>query len=191
MVEIIPVNPINMDLTDLITETINIEQPMFDGKPLYVHEVKLLNNDQQKRAYREKQNSLNVSDEKLLYHGTPLRNIETIISNNFDMSKPGTGMSGHIGRGIYFSNMAEQSIYYCLKEKYLGTETDFIILVCKVELGKCCELVRSSETCDCSKIQGYDSHSTPYSQGMKHGNEYCLFDSDQILPICRLHLKVK
>lgn len=175
-----------MNLTQTITELINSEGPKFDTRPLYIHEIKLLDNEEHKIAYKKKQCLLTTTNERLLYHGTPLRSIENIISNNFDTKKISKG--GHIGAGIYFSDMVEQSIYYCLKEEYLGTEVDFIVLVCKVELGTCCELTRSGDTPNCSKLG--DSHSAPYSQGDKSGHEYCLFDSDQILPVCRLHLKV-
>ena len=130
--------------------------------------------------------------------GAPLENI---IINNFDVEKSSIGMGGHIGlqpdislryigSGIYFSDMAEQSIYYCLKPRYLGTGTDFVILVCEVTLGRCYEMERTKETYNCSKYNGYDSHSTYYRQGDKVGHEYCIFDSEQILPVCRLHLKV-
>jgi hypothetical protein len=187
-----------MDLVKIITENINKEQTCFDGKPLYVHEIQLLNNNQHNKTYRDKQSSLSVSNEMLLYHGAPENNINKIILDNFDINEACNGMGGHIGKGIYFSDMAEQSIYYCLKGdglsnelNYLGTETDFIILVCKVELGRCCQLVRCAETFNCAKLNSYDSHTTPYRQGNKVGNEYCLFDSEQIVPVCKLHLKVK
>ena len=179
-----------MELMQTIIDTINNEAPAFDGKPLYVERLQLINNETHTQNYKNRQALLQTSNERLLYHGTPLTNIDNIIANNFDIEMSLKGMGGHIGCGTYFSDMAEQSIYYCLKDEYIGTETEFIILVCKVELGRCCELVRSSKTYDCSKYYNYDSHSTPYTQGKKKGYEYCIFDSDQILPVCKVHLKV-
>ena len=180
----------DMDEMQTIINGINKEGPKFDGKPLYVESLEILENKQHSQSYKNKQSLLQTHNEKLLYHGAPLNNIDNIIVNNFDIKRSFTGMGGHIGRGIYFSDMAEQSIYYCLKDEYIGTETDFIMLVCKVELGRCCELIRNSTSMNCSKRDNYDSHSTTYSQGNKHGHEYCIFDADQIYPMYKLHLRV-
>ena len=179
-----------MDLVDIVNNLINNEKPEFDGKPLFVYEVKVLDNLEHMSAYKNTQLSFPISNEKLLYHGAPLENIESIILDNFNITEALKGMGGHIGQGIYFSDMAEQSIYYCLKNEYTGDETDFIILVCKVELGRCCNRIRSDFDTNCAKFDNYDSHSTPYHQGNKFGHEYCVFDSNQILPVCRLHLKL-
>lgn len=175
-----------MNIIQNIIDLVNKENPKFDGKSLYIFEAKVLVNEKHNHDYNIKRNMLSIKNEKILYHGTPLKNIDNIISKNFVITEAYRGMDGHIGRGIYFSDMAEQSIYYCLKEKYIGNETDFIILVCKVELGRCYEMKRTEETNNCSKQDNYDSHSTNYN----FGHEYCLFDSDQIVPVCKLHLKV-
>ena len=34
-----------------------------------------------------------------------------------------------------------------------------------------------------------DSHSTDYEQDGHKGKEYCIFNSEQILPYCLLHMK--
>jgi len=98
-----------MDLTEIITNFVIKERPEFDGKSLYIHEIKLLNNQQHNQIYKNKQLLLPITNEKLLFHGAPFRNIDNIIINNFNLEKVSKGMDGHIGQGIYFSDMIEQS----------------------------------------------------------------------------------
>ncbi len=162
-----------------IIELFNNEHPDFDGKRLYIDHIEMLNNHY---------NYKNIFNEKLLFHGTPLHYIDNIIANGFDVSKAGKSMSGHIGKGLYFSDLICQSIYYQLKEEYIGDETYFKLLVCKVSLGNSILLERTAKTVDIDLINGYDSHITPYDQNGKYGHEYCLFKSNQILPFALLHM---
>lgn len=178
-----------------IANQVNDENVVFHGKKLYIHEMLMLNDKSQIKLFNDRTIEVGdtrvtmcdsmYSNKKLLYHGAPIANIEGIIKENF-IQKP--GMHGHIGQGWYFSDMLAQTIYYCLKDRYTGDETDFVVLVCEVDLGRCRDMRRSAPPA-VPKTPQCDSHSTEYYQDGKHGREYCLFDSDQILPICRLHLK--
>ena len=46
----------------------------------------------------------------LLFHGTPQRNIDSIIRNNFDLSIRANGRA--LGDGVYFSEQPEVSLGY-------------------------------------------------------------------------------
>ena len=162
-----------------IVEIFNHEKPRFDGQPLYINDIELLT----------VQHQSTIGNEKLLFHGTPLHYIDDIIKNGFDMTKAGSHMSGHIGLGMYFSDLICQSIYYQLKEEYTGDEKYFKLLVCKVALGKSILLTRSIKTNNINLLDGYASHITTYSQDGKHGHEYCIFNSQQIVPYALLHLR--
>lgn len=164
-----------------IISIFNNECPTFDQKPLSIDKFEFLDNPRLQAIYN------NIGNEKLLFHGTVLRNLDAIISEGFDISLAGMSMPGHIGKGMYFSDLICQSIYYQLKERYIGNETMFKLLVCKVSLGRSIYLERKGNQ-DIPKIIGYDSHITNYSQGQNSGHEYCIFDREQILPYCILHM---
>ena len=168
---------------EAIIKLFNDERPRFDGKPLYIDHIDMLNGDEEK--YQEKLKEL--GNEKIVYHGTLLRYINNIVKNGFDVSMAGSHMPGHIGKGLYFSDLMGQSIYYQLKEEYTGDETYFQLIICKVALGKSILLDRNNR--DIKLMNGYHSHMTPYSQNNKHGHEYCIFNADQILPYALLHLR--
>jgi len=108
------------------------------------------------------------------------------VNHGFNLNNK--SMSGHIGNGFYFSDLICQSIYYQLKYNYTGDEKYFKLLVCKVSLGNCININRSTKTIDINKLVGYDSHMTEYSQDGKVGNEYCLFNNQQIIPYCFMHM---
>jgi hypothetical protein len=161
------------------------ERPYFDGKPLYIDRIEMLNiNNLHYNKTLEQ-----IGNEIIAFHGTPLKYVDNIINNGFDIDMAGNSMSGHIGKGLYFSSLICQSIYYQLKEEYLGTETYFQLIVCKLALGKFKMLKRSKDCINIDLIDGYNSHSTTYSQDRKNGYEYCIFDSNQILPYAILHMK--
>ena len=56
-------------------------------------------------------------DSLLLFHGTPQSNIESILRNNFDLSKRSNGRS--YGDGVYFSEMPEVSLGYTRDQRSL------------------------------------------------------------------------
>jgi len=156
------------------------EAPTFDGQRLILENIEFIDC---LLPYN------NLGNEQLLFHGTPLNNLESIVNNGFNIDN--RSMSGHIGKGTYFSDLICQSIYYQLKNTYTGDEKYFKLLVCKVSLGNCIKLTRETSTIDINKINGYDSHMTNYDQDGKKGHEYCIFDSNQILPYYFIHMFVK
>jgi len=162
-----------------IKELFYNELPKFDGKRLFLQSIEFVDST---LPYN------NIGNEKLLFHGTPLNCINSIIENGFNLDNK--SMSGRIGNEFYFSDLICQSIYYQLKYEYTGDEKFFRLLVCKVSLGNCINLDRLSKTYDINKISGYDSHMTDYEQDGKEGYEYCLFDSNQILPYCIINMTI-
>ena len=56
-------------------------------------------------------------DSLLLFHGTPQSNIESILRNNFDLSKRSNGRT--YGDGVYFSEMPEVSLGYTKDQRSL------------------------------------------------------------------------
>ena len=56
-------------------------------------------------------------DSLLLFHGTPQSNIESILRNNFDLSKRSNGRT--YGDGVYFSEMPEVSLDYTKDQRSL------------------------------------------------------------------------
>lgn len=168
---------------DTIRKIFDEEKPIIDGDNLVIDKIELINNELLEKKY----NACTVMNEKILFHGTPLENIVNITTNGFDESYIGKGMCGHIGKGLYFSDLMCQSIYYQLKYEYTGEETEFTLIVCKVKLGCCLHMKRTKETINIYKLS--DSHSTDYDQDGNKGKEYCIFNSEQILPYCLLHMK--
>lgn len=165
---------------DEIVALFKKEQPSFDGRLLALDDVEFLNTS---LPYNP------IGNEKILFHGTEIKNIPNIVKNGFDNTWEKT-MSGHIGKGIYFSDLMSQSIYYQLKFKY-DDETLFTLIGAKVSLGKCVKLERTLLTIDIDKLPGYDSHTTPYQQDCHYGNEYCVFDANQMIPYCLIYLSVR
>ena len=170
-----------------IIKLFNHERPNFDGKQLYIDHIDMLNNDLLTHQYNKTLNR--IGNEKIVYHGTLLRYVNDILTQGFDPSMAGSHMSGHIGKGIYFSDLMCQSIYYQLKEEYTGDEKYFQLIICKVALGNNIILKRTASTVNINLLNGYNSHMTKYDQQGKHGYEYCLFNADQILPYALLHLR--
>ena len=126
---------------------------------------------------------------QILFHGTPLENHEKILSEGFKMCP---GMLGHIGKGIYFSDLIEQSLYYQLKYNYTGKETYFKVIVCKVVLGNCTERKRDEnwENLPFSSDTHWTLHEHERFYKILH-KEYCVNDMSRILPIAILKMKVE
>jgi len=72
----------------------------------------------------------------LLFHGTPMKNIEPILKNNFDLSIRTNGRS--YGDGVYFSECPEVSLGYSQDLKTL--------ILCKVLLGNNCKEVKRGDS---------------------------------------------
>lgn len=125
--------------------------------------------------YRAETQKNKEATEKLLFHGTVSKNIPSIIRDGFKLM---TGMHGHIGKGIYFADSIEQSIYYNLDD-YTGNETEFTIIVCKVLLGNCLYSRRYDQSEPQCPI--LDSNYTFYGKEKRY-KEYCCPHVDRILP---------
>lgn len=167
-------------MENVIRCMVESQDAKLDGRKLHLEKIEWVNEI----------NGLHDTDQniKFLFHGTPPENIPDLIKNGIDPNRQ--EMSGLIGKGFYLSNLIEQSIYYSLKYTYNPENVAGIqipLIVFKVSLGKCIEFSYSdlSRTLNINKLQGYDSHCKKYM----HGYEYCVFDSDKIVPVCILYLR--
>lgn len=124
--------------------------------------------EKMKATYPDQEESKHI----LAFHGTEIKNIESIVTENFDIKKlsSSSGDSGWYGAGIYFSEFPDISFQYGSMGK---------LLLCKVLPGKTfiCE-----ERMDGQSLQtGYDSHGYgPDKQG--RCKELVIFNQEQILP---------
>lgn len=167
-----------------IKNIFNSEQPVFDGKLLHLDEIEILRNNKLQFVYDEQKKS--IGREQILFHGTCVENLSSIIKNGFDLKY--LGMPGHIGKGIYFSTLITQSVYYQLKKSYTGNEKKFTIFACKVLTGKHKFMNRSGISENIQKSPYFDSHCTSYKDDFREGYEFCIYDIKQILPFCLLHM---
>jgi hypothetical protein len=118
-----------------------------------------------------------ISDEVVLsFHGTTSREaVESIVANNFDVSKLGahTGNKGAYGAGIYFSDFPSTSMGY-------GGATN--MLMCRLLPGE----VTDVGPCLGAPIKG-NSHRTGARGADGYGQELVIPTADQILPCYILH----
>eukprot|EP00483_Globobulimina_turgida_P002121 UN02123 len=115
-------------------------------------------------------NKLNIV---LAWHGTAKDNVESIVLNNFDLSRlsESSGDNGWYGSGIYFSEYASISRGY-------GDS----LLLCKVILGKTFRMNANQQQTGRQLQNGYDSHLVVGHNNNQYGQEIVIFDIDQILP---------
>ena len=87
---------------------------------------------------KKKELAINGGDEGclLLFHGTPQKNIELILKNNFDLSIRTNGRA--YGDGVYFSECPEVSLGYSRDQKTL--------ILCKVLMNSNCKEVKDAPT---------------------------------------------
>ena len=113
------------------------------------------------------------SDECIFgFHGTAATSVDEIMKNNFriDLISQNTGNPGQYGSGIYFSEVPKVCFHY-------GES----LLLCKVLLGKCCDVTAMTDVKGKQLISGYDSHGAyPTSDG--NFKIIVIGDKDQILP---------
>ena len=92
------------------------------------------------------------SDRFLLWHGTSVSNIYSILKNGFDINRANNGL---FGRGIYFADAVGKSQNYC-NRGYRGPSSQsfqgLAFLLCEVKLGRICDPNK-----DCQYGQ-YDSY---------------------------------
>eukprot|EP01006_Ploeotia_vitrea_P065641 TRINITY_DN93579_c0_g1_i1.p1 TRINITY_DN93579_c0_g1~~TRINITY_DN93579_c0_g1_i1.p1 ORF type:complete len:478 (+),score=72.72 TRINITY_DN93579_c0_g1_i1:178-1434(+) len=113
-----------------------------------------------------------LADPLLVFHGAKSSNIDSIIKQNFQLSKVGSATdAGWWGGGIYFSEFPSLSIGYCRGgEKFL---------LCQILVGKtfhCTHQITGAPL-----KHGFDSHRDP------SGQEIVIFDNHQILPYYCVH----
>lgn len=156
----------------------DLEKPAFDKKPLSWLELRSVPTMDPAVVARY-HGKASLGNEILLFHGTPLENHASILSQGFEL-RP--GMVGHIGTGIYLSDTLEQALYYQLKNDYTGQETHFRIVVCRVWLGNCA--VRSRDPSS-TQVVTADSHWTTVTNDRPrpHSKEYCVPDVARVLPV--------
>lgn len=110
---------------------------IINNNPLIINNIKYiykLHNKKQRKIYEE--NTSNISNKKLLFHGSPITNWFSILKNGFyiDSKKVGVPVNGKAyGDGVYFSDSSSYSYDYCNNKKYDNTE--FLLLgICEVAL---------------------------------------------------------
>lgn len=123
----------------------------------------------------------------LAFHGTTNdANIESILANNFDITRlaANTGNRGYFGAGIYFSEVARGSLGYARGHNKL--------LLCKLLTGREYRIGGTNPTpgapagagspmMGAPLMPGYDSHI------VNDGAEVVIFDTAQILPCYVVH----
>lgn len=123
----------------------------------------------------------------LAFHGTTNdANIESILANNFDITRlaANTGNRGYFGAGIYFSEVARGSLGYARGHNKL--------LLCKLLTGREYRIGGTNPTpgapagagspmMGAPLVPGYDSHI------VNDGAEVVIFDTAQILPCYVVH----
>eukprot|EP00733_Pompholyxophrys_punicea_P001665 Pompholyxophrys_punicea_v1_NODE_922_length_1136_cov_2.574468.p1 type:complete len:259 gc:universal NODE_922_length_1136_cov_2.574468:949-173(-) len=102
------------------------------------------------QVYSKKQNDVyeeytkNITDKKLLFHGSPVANWFSILKNGFyiDPTKVGVKINGKVhGNGVYFSDKITFSLGYC----NLGnTDTSGVAILGMCEVALCSKSVNKS-----------------------------------------------
>ena len=118
----------------------------------------------------------------IVFHGTSVRNVESIIKNGFFVpqrfgSEDGCGHESENGQmwgpGIYCTRSTNLAAVY---------GDDQIIFMCAVIMGRPFRFI-SDRDCEIPGLRlGYDSHISP------DGFELVVFREDQIVPLCVLHI---
>ena len=89
----------------------------------------------QQQSWREKSRSIKCDlgdDERYLFHGTNITNINSIVKNGFRLS---VDKLSRYGQGIYFTDESCKSHQYCKKETRDGVDV-FCLLYCRVYTGR-------------------------------------------------------
>ncbi|XP_057324123.1 poly [ADP-ribose] polymerase-like [Microplitis mediator] len=85
-----------------------------------------------------------IGNKKLLWHGSQLSNIATILSRGFKINPPNTENSGNMfGKGIYFTNTVSKAARYSRAD---DKQSHGIILLCTVALGNTMECYEALNT---------------------------------------------
>jgi hypothetical protein len=98
--------------------------------------------------------------ETILFHGTPMGNIGSILGAGF---KPPAQASAH-GRGIYFSKSAKTAVWFCRPDAGPAPDRqNVLLLVCRVATGRVLTMGQpdSSMTGEALALRGFDSVHVP------------------------------
>ena len=75
-----------------------------------------------------------AANKHLLWHGTNVHNVYSILKNGFDISRANKGL---YGKGVYFADAVGKSQMYCKKTRDINNRfRGFVLLLCEVKLGK-------------------------------------------------------
>ena len=97
----------------------------------YNTSLKLIDAYEIKREGEEERYLNNLSNKKLLWHGTRISNYVGILSQGLRIAPPEAPSSGYLfGKGLYFADMSSKSCDYCYPINNIG-----LILLCEVALG--------------------------------------------------------
>eukprot|EP01080_Neovahlkampfia_damariscottae_P008388 gene8388-213_t len=131
-----------------------------------------------------------------LLHGTSLANWRNIQRVGFAL---GTG--GALGKAIYFTDDIAKALSYskctiCAKSycNVHGENDDYIVLLCKVNLGDVQQLTNHDRTLVAPKIfkNSVMGVSSTYAKSSKFlFNEYAIYDKNQVYPEYALYVKRK
>ena len=114
------------------------------------------------------------NESKLLWHGTLLKNLASILKKGFKLPSSCGGLM--FGAGIYFANIIEKSLNYTDKT---GLK---VLLLCEVNLGVSLTMTESKEFVRCP--EGYDSVFAPAGAGETAlvNDEYVIYDPSRATP---------
>lgn len=91
-------------------------------------------------------NPQNLSNRKLLWHGSRFSNFPGILSQGMRIAPPEAPRSGFLfGKGVYFADMIGKSFPYCRPQISGGVGT---FVLCEVALGKMRPLTRPDTNAD-------------------------------------------
>ncbi|KAF3436463.1 hypothetical protein FNV43_RR23555 [Rhamnella rubrinervis] len=114
------------------------EEPMFSNyQRLRCELVPLDVNSEEFSMYSSTRNRM------LLWHGSPLTNWTSLLSNGFRIDPIGTNISERrFGKAVYFADMFCKSVIYCFGYDAYGTSvSDGVLLLCEVALGDMAEIL--------------------------------------------------
>ena len=190
-------------LTETLRKEMELQMPIFAGKngyhPVVFKDFKAFPINKELTArYERRKTELECSlshgsIEKILFHGTLDRNVDNIKANGCKTNLGSLSLRGHAGQGFYLANLIGQAMYYQLGEVYTGKETELSVVVCKLLLGKCSDVIRCVPHCESCLDSPCDTHRIPYNDKLHYkipGFEYCSMREDNILPIGMLRMTV-
>lgn len=142
----------------------------------------------------EEEDFYNTINHKLLFHGTTLSNLGSILTHGLvipPMYKTGNGTT--LGKGIYFADCITKSFQYTINKSSKPTGISYI-LVCEVALGESKDVVMLDDECTYiwNHMQWYDIlkyEKDPVPDGFdskfaigQHSSTFTTIDSNELFP---------